>query len=111
MALYKQYKLINTLFNIKRQRRYLYRLFFSTYIFTQKHIRCPRDSEGEIYDMEVKMDSKKKNEKIDNEINYYISNEILIEMYLLGLISLEEYEKITCYNIEEFTPFLGKLML
>ena len=57
------------------------------------------------------MDSKKKNEKIDKEINYYISNEIIVEMYLLGLISLEEYEKITCYNIEEFTPFLGEIML
>lgn len=57
------------------------------------------------------MDSKKKNEKIDKEINYYISSEILIEMYLLGLISIEEYEKIACYNIEEFTPFLGEIML
>lgn len=57
------------------------------------------------------MDSQIRNEEIDKEINYYISNEILVEMYLLGLISLEEYEKITCYNIEEFTPFLGEIML
>ena len=57
------------------------------------------------------MDSKKKNEKIDKEINYYISSEILVEMLLFGLISLEEYEEITCYNIEEFTPFLGEIML
>lgn len=56
------------------------------------------------------MDSKKKNEKIDKEINYYISSEILVEMFLLGLISLEEYEEITCYNIEEITPFLGGIM-
>lgn len=57
------------------------------------------------------MDNQIRNEEIDKEINYYISNEILVEMYLLGLISLEEYEKITCYNIEEFTPFLGEIML
>ncbi|EHR31681.1 SHOCT domain-containing protein [Helcococcus kunzii] len=57
------------------------------------------------------MDSKKTYENIEKELDFYISNEILVEMYLFGLISLEEYEKITCYNIEEFTPFLGEIML
>lgn len=57
------------------------------------------------------MDSKKTYENIEKESDFYISNEILVEMFLLGLISLEEYEEITCYNIEEFTPFLGEIML
>ena len=57
------------------------------------------------------MDSKKTYENIEKELDFYISNEIFVEMYLLGLISLEEYEKITCYNIEEFTLFLGEIML
>ena len=57
------------------------------------------------------MDSKKTYENIEKESAFYISSKILVEMYLLGLISLEEYEKITCYNIEEFTPFLGEIMM
>lgn len=57
------------------------------------------------------MDSKKTYENIEKELDFYISSEIHVEMFLLGLISLEEYEEITCYNIEEFTPFLGEIML
>lgn len=60
--------------------------------------------------MEGKMDSKKTYENIEKELDFYISSEILVEMLLFGLISLEEYEEITCYNIEEFTPFLGGIM-
>ncbi|MFM1581876.1 SHOCT domain-containing protein [Helcococcus bovis] len=56
------------------------------------------------------MDSKKTYENIEKELDFYISSEILVEMFLLELISLEEYEEITCYNIEEFTPFLGEIM-
>lgn len=51
------------------------------------------------------MDNQITYENIEKELDFYISSEILVEMFLLGLISLEEYEKITCYNIEEFTPF------
>ena len=51
------------------------------------------------------MDSKKTYENLEKELDFYISSEILVEMFLLGLISLEEYEEITCYNIEKFTPF------
>ena len=57
------------------------------------------------------MDSKKTYENLEKELDFYISSEILVEMYLLGLISLEEYEEITCYNIEKFTPFLSEIML
>lgn len=56
------------------------------------------------------MDSKKTYENLEKELDFYISSEILVEMFILGLISLEEYEEITCYNIEEFTPFLGEIM-
>ncbi|MDO4778312.1 MAG: hypothetical protein Q4A42_02005 [Tissierellia bacterium] len=56
------------------------------------------------------MDSQITHENVEKESAFYISSEILVEMYLLGLISLEEYEEITCYNIEELTPFLSKIM-
>ena len=42
------------------------------------------------------MDSKKTYVNLEKELDFYISSEILVEMFLLGLISLEEYEKITC---------------
>lgn len=51
------------------------------------------------------MNSQITYENVEKESAYYISSEILAEMYLLGLISLEEYEEITCYNIEKFTLF------
>ena len=57
------------------------------------------------------MDSQITYENVEKELAYYISSEILVEMYLLGLISLEEFEEITCYNIEKFTPFLSEIML
>ena len=57
------------------------------------------------------MDSQITYENIEKELDFYISSEILVEIFLLGLISLEECEEITCYNIEEFTPFLGEIML
>ena len=57
------------------------------------------------------MESQLNYVNLEKELDFYISSEILVEMYLLGLISLEEYEEITCYNIEKFTPFLGKIML
>ena len=56
------------------------------------------------------MDSKLNQVNLEKESAFYISSEILVEMFLIGLISLEEYEEITCYNIEEFTPFLGEIM-
>ena len=56
------------------------------------------------------MDSELNQVNLEKESAFYISSEILVEIFLLGLISLEEYEEITCYNIEEFTPFLGEIM-
>ena len=57
------------------------------------------------------MDIQLTYENKEKESAFYISSEILAEMYLLGLISLEEFEEITCYNIEKFTLFLGEIML
>ena len=51
------------------------------------------------------MDSQLNYENVEKESAFYISSGILAEMYLLDLISLEEYVEITCYNIEKFTPF------
>lgn len=56
------------------------------------------------------MESQLNHVNLEKESAFYISSEILVEMFLLELISLEEYEEITCYNIEEFTPFLGGIM-
>lgn len=44
------------------------------------------------------MDSQITYVNLEKESAFYISSEILVEMFLLGLISLEEYEEITCYN-------------
>ena len=44
------------------------------------------------------MDSELNQVNLEKESAFYISSEILVEMFLIGLISLEEYEEITCYN-------------
>ena len=45
------------------------------------------------------------------ELNFYLSDKFIQDLFLLDEISLEEYRKITRENIKKFRPILSKLML
>lgn len=49
-------------------------------------------------------------EMLQQEFNYYRSEQILMAMLKSGLINRDEYEKINQLNQESFCPFLGELM-
>ena len=45
------------------------------------------------------------------EINFYLSDKFIQDLFLLDEISLEEYRKIRRENIKKFRPILSELML
>ena len=45
------------------------------------------------------------------ELNFYLSDKFIQDLFLLDEISLEEYRKIRRENIKKFRPILSKLML
>ena len=45
------------------------------------------------------------------ELNFYLSDKIIQDLFLLDEISLEEYMKIRRENIKKFRPILSELML
>ena len=45
------------------------------------------------------------------ELNFYLSDKIIQDLFLLDEISLEEYRKIRRENIKKFRPILSELML
>ena len=45
------------------------------------------------------------------ELNFYLSDKIIQDLFLLDEISLEEYRKIRRENIKKFKPILSELML
>lgn len=45
------------------------------------------------------------------ELNFYLSDKIIQDFFLLDEISLEEYRKIRRENIKKFRPILSELML
>lgn len=45
------------------------------------------------------------------ELNFYLSDKFIQDLFLLGEISLEEYRKIRRENIKRFRPILSELML
>lgn len=45
------------------------------------------------------------------ELNFYLSDKIIQDLFLLDEISLEEYRKIRRENIKRFRPILSELML
>lgn len=45
------------------------------------------------------------------ELNFYLSDKFIQDLFLLGEISLEEYRKIRRENIKKFRPILSELML
>ena len=45
------------------------------------------------------------------ELNFYLSNKFIQDLFLLDEISLEEYRKIRRENIKNFRPILSELLL
>lgn len=45
------------------------------------------------------------------ELNFYLSDKFIQELFLLDEISLEEYRKIRRENIKKFRPILSELLL
>ena len=45
------------------------------------------------------------------ELNFYLSDKFIQELFLLDEISLEEYRKIRRENIKRFRPILSELLL
>ena len=45
------------------------------------------------------------------ELNFYLSDKFIQDLFLLDEISLEEYRKIRSENIKKFRPILSELML
>ena len=43
---------------------------------------------------------------IINEINYYRAQKITEQLYASGMISFDEYDKLTALNRKTFSPFL-----
>ena len=45
------------------------------------------------------------------ELNFYLSDKFIQDLFLLDEISLEEYRKIKRENIKKFRPILSELLL
>ena len=45
------------------------------------------------------------------ELNFYLSDKFIQDLFLLDKISLEEYRKIRRENIKKFRPILSELLL
>ncbi|OLR64179.1 SHOCT domain-containing protein [Peptoniphilus porci] len=45
------------------------------------------------------------------ELNFYLSDKFIQDIFLLDEISLEEYRKIRRENIKKFRPILSELLL
>ena len=45
------------------------------------------------------------------ELDYYLSDKFIQDLFLLDEISLEEYRKIRRENIKKFRPILSELLL
>lgn len=45
------------------------------------------------------------------ELNFYLSDKFIKDLFLLDEISLEEYRKIRRENIKKFRPILSELLL
>ncbi|MDK8282573.1 MAG: hypothetical protein QP766_07280 [Peptoniphilus lacrimalis] len=48
---------------------------------------------------------------LKSELNFYLSDKFIQDLFLLDEISLEEYRKIRRENIKKFRPILSELML
>ena len=49
-------------------------------------------------------------EELQREFDYYSAQQVLETMFMFGMISVEEYHKISDYNRKSFYPFLSDIM-
>ena len=55
--------------------------------------------------------TKEKSEiNYSNEASYYMAQQILLDLLLVGKITEDEYTKIDTKNRETFKPFLSRIM-
>jgi predicted transcriptional regulator len=53
---------------------------------------------------------KMTNIQMQKEVNYYMAQKLLKQLLSAGLISLDEFDKITELNRKRFSPLLAKIM-
>lgn len=58
----------------------------------------------------VETSSSITDEDLQGDFDYYVAQKILRDMYDIGLISKEEFNKITVLNQEKFSPYLYRLL-
>ncbi|MDD7472181.1 MAG: hypothetical protein PUK80_05275 [Firmicutes bacterium] len=49
--------------------------------------------------------------ELKSELNFYLADKMIQDLFLLAEISLEEYRKIRRENIKKFKPILSELLL
>ena len=49
-------------------------------------------------------------EELEQECDYYMAQKLLEKMLGTGLISVDEFNKITAKNRQTFSPFLSEIM-
>lgn len=49
-------------------------------------------------------------EEIQREFDYYRAQKLLETMFMFGMISLDEFHKISAQNCKTFSPFLTEIM-
>jgi hypothetical protein len=49
-------------------------------------------------------------EELEQEYDYYMAQKLLEKMLGTGLISVDEFNKITAKNRQSFSPFLSEIM-
>lgn len=49
-------------------------------------------------------------EELQREFDYYRAQQVLETMFLFGMISVDEFHKISACNRKTFSPFLSEIM-
>ena len=49
-------------------------------------------------------------DELQREFNYYKAQKVLETLFMFGMISLDEFNKITEKNRQTFSPFLSEIM-
>ena len=49
-------------------------------------------------------------EEIQREFDYYRAQKLLETMFMFGMISVDEFHKISAVNRKTFSPFLSEIM-
>ncbi|MGI5949963.1 SHOCT domain-containing protein [Peptoniphilus sp.] len=50
-------------------------------------------------------------EDLKGELSFYLADKVIQDLFLLDVISLDEYKNIRIENIKKFKPILAELML